>query len=58
MFRVLLVIGFFALGIDSAYSEEFTSPLSPKFVDGSQRAFPTAEGFGAVALGGRGGTRF
>lgn len=30
-------------------------PLSPKLPDGRQRAFPTAEGFGAGALGGRGG---
>ncbi|PDT52900.1 pectate lyase [Sinorhizobium americanum] len=30
-------------------------PLSPKLPDGRQRAFPTAEGFGAGAVGGRGG---
>ncbi|MGH0220492.1 pectate lyase [Sinorhizobium meliloti] len=30
-------------------------PLSPKLPDGRQRAFPTAEGFGAGSLGGRGG---
>ena len=29
--------------------------LSPKLPDGMQRAFPTAEGFGAAAAGGRGG---
>ncbi len=29
--------------------------LSPKLPDGRQRAFPTAEGFGAAARGGRGG---
>jgi hypothetical protein len=29
--------------------------ISPKLPDGSQRAFPTAEGFGAAAKGGRGG---
>jgi pectate lyase len=29
--------------------------ISPKLPDGSQRAFPTAEGFGATARGGRGG---
>ena len=29
--------------------------LSPKLEDGRQRAFPTAEGFGAGAVGGRGG---
>ncbi len=29
--------------------------LSPKLPDGRQRAFPTAEGFGAAAKGGRGG---
>lgn len=28
---------------------------SPKLPDGRQRAFPTAEGFGAAAVGGRGG---
>lgn len=28
---------------------------SPKLPDGRQRAFPTAEGFGAAAIGGRGG---
>jgi pectate lyase len=31
------------------------SALSPKLPDGRQRAFPTAEGFGAAAKGGRGG---
>ena len=31
------------------------SGLSPKLPDGRQRAFPTAEGFGAGAKGGRGG---
>ncbi|OAP39799.1 pectate lyase [Sinorhizobium glycinis] len=30
-------------------------PLSPKLQDGRQRAFPTAEGFGAASQGGRGG---
>ncbi|WP_026186948.1 pectate lyase [Ensifer sp. BR816] len=30
-------------------------PLSPKLADGRQRAFPTAEGFGAASVGGRGG---
>ncbi|NRP73099.1 hypothetical protein ILFOPFJJ_03998 [Ensifer psoraleae] len=30
-------------------------PLSPKLPDGRQRAFPTAEGFGAGSIGGRGG---
>lgn len=30
-------------------------PISPKLPDGRQRAFPTAEGFGAGAKGGRGG---
>lgn len=37
----------------SAQSE--ISRLSPKLPDGRQRAFPTAEGFGAGAVGGRGG---
>ncbi|WP_342644267.1 pectate lyase [Rhodoligotrophos ferricapiens] len=31
------------------------SYISPKLADGRQRAFPTAEGFGAGAQGGRGG---
>jgi pectate lyase len=31
---------------------------SPKLPDGRQRAFPTAEGFGAAAVGGRGGRVF
>ncbi|WP_037470510.1 hypothetical protein [Sinorhizobium fredii] len=30
-------------------------PLSPRLPDGRQRAFPTAEGFGAGSVGGRGG---
>jgi hypothetical protein len=30
-------------------------PISPKLSNGRQRAFPTAEGFGAAAQGGRGG---
>jgi pectate lyase len=30
-------------------------PIPPKLPDGKQRAFPTAEGFGAAAKGGRGG---
>lgn len=32
-----------------------TTPLSAKLPDGRQRAFPTAEGYGAAAVGGRGG---
>ncbi|PDT46704.1 pectate lyase [Sinorhizobium fredii] len=34
---------------------EVREPLSPKLPDGRQRAFPTAEGFGAGSVGGRGG---
>lgn len=48
-----------ALGLMSsgASAAEFTSPLSAQLpVSGSQRAFPTAEGFGAAATGGRGGS--
>ena len=37
------------------FADDFVSPLPPKFSDGSQRAFPTAEGYGAQAQGGRGG---
>lgn len=37
-----------------AYGQELTD-LSPKLPDGQQRAFPTAEGHGAAAKGGRGG---
>ena len=55
MIRAHFVVGFFVLGVSVAYADEFTSPLSPQLTDGSQRAFPTAEGYGAVALGGRGG---
>lgn len=40
---------------DSAVAQDLATPLSPKLPDGSQRAFPTAEGFGAGAVGGRGG---
>ena len=40
---------------DEAVAQDLTTPLSPKFPDGNQRAFPTAEGFGAGAVGGRGG---
>ena len=40
---------------DSAVAQGLAKPLSPKLPDGSQRAFPTAEGFGAGAVGGRGG---
>lgn len=36
-------------------SVEAANRLSPKLPDGRQRAFPTAEGFGAAAVGGRGG---
>ena len=40
---------------DSAVAQDLATPLSPRLPDGSQRAFPTAEGFGAGAVGGRGG---
>ena len=39
-------------GMATAFAGE---RLSPKLPDGRQRAFPTAEGFGAAAVGGRGG---
>jgi hypothetical protein len=35
-----------------------SSKLLPELPDGRQRAFPTAEGFGASAKGGRGGRVF
>ena len=53
--RILLVAALFPLSVSVSHAQEFTSPLSPQFPDGSQRAFPTAEGYGAKALGGRGG---
>ncbi len=44
------------LGVTNTSAAEFTSPLSPQLSSsGAQRAFPTAEGYGAKALGGRGG---
>jgi len=43
------------LFVDSVQADEFSSSLPPQFSDGAQRAFPTAEGYGALALGGRGG---
>ncbi len=55
MVRALFFIVFFVLGFSWARTEDFTSPLSPQFKDGSQRAFPRAEGYGAGAIGGRGG---
>ena len=55
--KILLVVGFVALSVSIAHpdTDEFASSLSPKFDDGSQRAFPTAEGYGAGAIGGRDG---
>ncbi len=42
--------------ISPVSAAEFTSPLSPQLpVGGGQRAFPTAQGYGAIASGGRGG---
>ena len=35
--------------------EQSVDALPPKLPDGRQRAFATAEGFGAAAVGGRGG---
>ena len=55
MIRALLGLGFFVINISCAQANDFSSPLPPQLPDGSQRAFPTAEGYGAVALGGRGG---
>jgi pectate lyase len=44
-------------GLDAAKgpSADDGIPISPKLPNGLQRAFPTAEGFGAGAKGGRGG---
>jgi hypothetical protein len=39
----------------AAQDPEEEQGVSPKLPDGRQRAFPTAEGFGAAAKGGRGG---
>lgn len=50
-FGALIIIGL-ASGPWQAKAQE---PLSPKLPDGRQRAFPTAEGFGAAAVGGRAG---
>ncbi len=36
-----------------SWGAEFTSPLTPLLGDSTQRAFPTAEGYGAHATGGR-----
>ncbi|MFC6487606.1 pectate lyase [Nitratireductor sp. GCM10026969] len=44
-----------SLGALSDPSDDRIAPLSPRLADGRQRAFPTAEGFGAGARGGRGG---
>jgi pectate lyase len=43
--------------LTSSDNQEHDNP-SPKLPDGRQRAFPTAEGFGAAAVGGRGGRIF
>ena len=57
--RCLIVLALLGEGAiahrDEAIAQDLTTPLSPKLPDGSQRAFPTAEGFGAGAVGGRGG---
>ena len=55
MIRAFFVAGFFTINVSVAHADDFISPLPPQLSDGSQRAFPTAEGYGAMALGGRGG---
>lgn len=63
IFACYLVLAGILLGELVGYSQEaaaqdaaaLNEPLSPKLPDGKQRAFPTAEGFGAAAVGGRGG---
>ena len=55
MKRLLLILMLLVLA-SPVSAAEFTSPLSAQLpVGGGQRAFPTAEGYGAVASGGRGG---
>jgi hypothetical protein len=55
VFKSLFLVGILSLSVSLAHAQEFDSPLPPQFNDGAQRAFPTAEGYGALALGGRGG---
>ncbi len=64
-FAVLITLLLASLIADAgvtALSERLTRSendnLSPNLPDGRQRAFPTAEGFGAAAVGGRGGRIF
>jgi pectate lyase len=58
--RFTLLVFALAFGCSSATSAQDgrldVPPLSAKLPDGRQRAFPTAEGFGAAAKGGRGGS--
>lgn len=56
--RVLTALTTFLLALSLAGTSVEAQPaqaLSAKLADGRQRAFPTAEGFGAGAKGGRGG---
>jgi pectate lyase len=58
--RLTLLAIALAFGFSSTTSAQQVGldvpPLSAKLPDGRQRAFPTAEGFGAGAKGGRGGS--
>ena len=47
-------LAFNLVGADASGADQFTH-MAPRLPDGQQRAFPTAEGFGAAAKGGRGG---
>lgn len=44
-----------ALSLSGVAGPKAAEPLSPKLPSGKQRAFPSAEGFGAAAIGGRWG---
>lgn len=52
---VALVLACWLLPLDAVHAQDGPRTFPPKLPDGSQRAFPTAEGHGAAAKGGRGG---
>ena len=53
---IWLLVPLAGMGLPTGSSDSVGSVhISPKLPDGQQRAFPTAEGFGAAARGGRGG---
>ena len=57
-FRFVAIAGILSFSISTVSAAEFDSPLPPQLANGDQRAFPTAEGYGAKATGGRGGNVF